>query len=188
MALTAPAAPPIGASTDTSRRRLPALLRDHRGPLARLMFPMPVLLYRLGLGWLLGHEFLLLTHVGRRNGRIHETVLKVLHYDPTTRESVVVSAWGERTDWYRNIQVRPALAIRTGGDWFVPEQRAVPPDEAFAALEDWTRRQPRFAKVMLSQIGQSFEGPEAERRALAARFPFVAFRPGDGGRGEAPTA
>jgi len=40
----------------------------------------------------LGHEFLLLTHVGRRSGRVHQTVLKVLRYDPETGESIVASA------------------------------------------------------------------------------------------------
>ena len=32
------------------------------------MFKLPLLLYRLRLGWLLGRRFMLLTHVGRRSG------------------------------------------------------------------------------------------------------------------------
>jgi deazaflavin-dependent oxidoreductase (nitroreductase family) len=98
-------------------------------------------MYRIGLAGLLGHQFLVLTHVGRRTGQIHETVLKVLHYDPATRESIVASAWGDQADWYRNLQAHPALAVRTGTAWFVPEARALPPNEAFALFADWTRRQ-----------------------------------------------
>jgi deazaflavin-dependent oxidoreductase (nitroreductase family) len=141
------------------------------------MFRAPVVLYRLGLGRLLGHQFLLLTHVGRRTGRVHETALKVLQYDPQTRESVVASAWGTKTDWYRNIRAWPALAVRTGRDWYAPEQRELPPEEAFAVFEDWTQRQRWFATLMLGQIGLSFDGPEAERRALVARFPVIGLRP-----------
>jgi hypothetical protein len=34
-----------------------------------------------------------------------------------------------------------------------------------------------FAQLMPGQIGYSVEGPEAERRALVARFPFIGLRP-----------
>jgi deazaflavin-dependent oxidoreductase (nitroreductase family) len=142
-----------------------------------LLFRLPIVLYRLGLGWLLGHQFLLLTHAGRRTGRVRETALKVLRYDPQTGESVVASAWGPAADWYRNIRARPALAVRTAQDCFVPEQRLLPQAEAFAVFDDWARRQRWFARLLLGQIGLSWEVPEAERRALVAPFPFVGFRP-----------
>jgi deazaflavin-dependent oxidoreductase (nitroreductase family) len=166
---------------------MPALLRDRRSPLARLFLRLPIGLYRLGLGWVLGHQFLLLTHTGRRTGRVHETALKVLRYDPATGESVVASAWGPSADWYRNIRAHPALAVRTAHDYYAPEQGLVPPEEAFAVFSDWARRQRWFARLMLSQIGVSWEVPEAQRRALVARFPFVAFRP-TGPRPPASTA
>jgi deazaflavin-dependent oxidoreductase (nitroreductase family) len=156
---------------------LPALLKDRRAWLSRLAFRAPLALYRIGLGGLLGHQFLVLTHVGRRTGQIHETVLKVLHYDATTHESIVASAWGAEADWYRNLQVRPALAVRTAGAWYVPETRTLPADEAFAVFTDWTRRQHQFAELMLGQIGLSWDVPEAEQRAIVAGFPFIAFRP-----------
>jgi hypothetical protein len=31
-----------------------------------------------------------------------------------TRENVVLSAWGEKAGWYRNIEAVPALEVRTG--------------------------------------------------------------------------
>jgi deazaflavin-dependent oxidoreductase (nitroreductase family) len=155
----------------------PALLSDRQSRLARLLFRSPIWLYRLGLGWIFGHQFLLLTHAGRRTGRIRETVLKVIQYDPLTRESIVASAWGEQTDWYRNIQARGALSVRTGGEWYVPGQRILSPDEAAAVFEDWTRRQRWFARLMLAQVGQPLDLTETGRAALVARFPFVAFSP-----------
>ena len=97
------------------------------------------------------------------------------------RESIVASAWGTQTDWYRNLRARPALAVRTGGAWYVPDVRTVPPDEAFAIFDDWTRRQRWFAALMLGQIGLSWHVPEAEQRAIVAGFPFVAFRPAGAG-------
>ena len=38
-------------------------------------YNLPIALYRVRLGWLLGHRFLLLTHQGRKTGRILQTVL-----------------------------------------------------------------------------------------------------------------
>ena len=171
------AAPTLAPRFRGGRLRPPALLRDRRAPLARLVLRMPLLVYRLGLGGLLGRQFLLLSHAGRRTGQVHETVLKVLRYDPAARENVVAAAWGPGTDWYRNVQARPALAVRTGGDWYVPEQRILSSEEAFDVFRDWMRRQRWFARLMLAQIGQSIDQPEPELRALVASFPFIAFRP-----------
>lgn len=159
--------------------RRPALLQDRQALLSRVAFRAPILLYRLGLGGLLGHQFLLLTHAGRRTGRVHQTVLKVLRYDPATRESVVASAWGNEADWYRNIQRRPALAVQSAAAWYVPETRCVPPDEAFEIFSDWTRRQRWFAELMLGQIGLTWDVPEWQKRAIVARFPFIGFRPAE---------
>jgi deazaflavin-dependent oxidoreductase (nitroreductase family) len=168
---------------------LPALLEDRRAWLPRLVFRAPILLYRVGLGRLLGNQFLLLTHAGRRTGRVHHTVLKTLHYDPRSGESIVASAWGTRTDWYRNLQAGRALAVRTGGACYVPELRALAPEEAFATFDQWTRRQRWFAELMLGQIGLSWDVPDAERRAIVASFPFVALRPaGAGARRGSATA
>jgi hypothetical protein len=83
-------------STGPRRLKWPALLSERRSPLARLLFRCPIWLYHVGLGWVFGHQFLLLTHAGRRTGCVRETVLKVLHYDPVTRESIVASAGASR--------------------------------------------------------------------------------------------
>jgi deazaflavin-dependent oxidoreductase (nitroreductase family) len=164
-------------SIPSQRVKRPALLSNRRSHLARVLFRSPIWLYRLGIGWIFGHQFLLLTHVGRRTGRVRETVLEVLHYDPLTRETTVASAWGEQTDWYRNIQARGALSVRTGSEWYVPRQRILSPDEAAAVFEDWTRRQRWFARLMLGQVGEPLDLTEKGRAALVSRFPFVAFSP-----------
>jgi hypothetical protein len=46
------------------------------------------------VGWLLGHRFLMLTHRGRRTGRVYRTVLEVVARDEVTREAVVMFAFG----------------------------------------------------------------------------------------------
>ena len=87
----------------------------------------PRRLYRLHIGWILGHRFLLLTHRGRRSRRLYTTVIEVAHFDPSTRESVMVSGWADQADWYRNLQIAPALEIETGGQRYGPTKRFLTP-------------------------------------------------------------
>jgi len=76
-----------------------------------------------------------LVHRGRESGLLRETVLEIRLHDPATRESVVLSAWGEKADWYRNVGVTPALEVRTVGQRYVPEQRFLAPVEKIAEGE-----------------------------------------------------
>ena len=101
----------------------PRWLRSKPAGALRLAFRFPIYLYYLNLGWLLGHSFLLLVHRGRKSGLLRETVLEVILYEPATQESVVLSAWGEKADWYRNVVATSALEVRTVGQRYVPEQR-----------------------------------------------------------------
>src|SRR6266511_3711376 len=73
----------------------------------RALLRLPIWLYRLRLGWLLGERGLMLTHIGRKSGQLRRTVLEVGGYDPTSDTYTIVAGWGERSDWVRNIQQRP---------------------------------------------------------------------------------
>ena len=147
----------------------------------RRVFRVPVYLYRWRLGWLLGHRFVLLTHRGRRSGLPRQTVLEVLRYDPATRECVVVSGYGARADWYRNLQAAPALALQIGRERYVPAHRVLDPAETAREFRDYRRRHPLFARLALrwfsAALGLPNEGTAETRRVLVAQMRMVAFRP-----------
>jgi deazaflavin-dependent oxidoreductase (nitroreductase family) len=92
------------------------------------IFKLPVFLYRLGLGWMLGRRFMQVTHLGRRSGKVRRTVLAVLRFDEQTKEIYAVSAWKD-SEWFYNIQALPALRVETGLVGYVPAQRALSPEE-----------------------------------------------------------
>ena len=125
----------------------------------RLTFRLPIYLYRLNLGWLFAHRGLLLIHKGHSSGLLRETVLEVLRYDPATEESVVLSAWGERADWYRNIKATPAVEVWTAGERYVPEQRFLAPEENHAVLADYERRHP----LACQSLCDGDQGPQPGR-------------------------
>ena len=136
----------------------------------------PRWLYHLHLGWLLGHRFLLLTHRGRRTARVYNTVLEVVRYDPAPRESVVVSGWGDRADWYLNLKEISALAIETGGERYMPNQRFLTPDEVYEALRDYLCRNRWATGIVRRLFGLRFDGSDGDQ-ARIQDLRGIAFRP-----------
>jgi deazaflavin-dependent oxidoreductase (nitroreductase family) len=136
--------------------------------------------YRIGLGWILGKRFLALTHRGRKSGRVHETILEVLLFDPGTKESVVASAYGSIADWYRNLQAESALRVRTGRLDYIPEQRLLSSEEAREAAAEFCRRHPWEARLVpnvLPAIGANLPAGSSSPIDLLASLPMVALRP-----------
>ena len=147
----------------------------------RYLLRAPVYLYRWKLGGLLGRRFLLLSHVGRRSGRRHETVLEVVQYRQAQHEAVVASGFGRGADWLRNIQANPdAVAVTIGWRRFHARYRFLSEEEAVETFRDYERRNQLFAPVVRSVLsrllGWRYSGSEADVRKLVAQLPLIAFR------------
>ncbi len=147
----------------------------------RWLFRAPVYLYRWRCGWLLGHRFLLLVHIGRHTGLRHETVLEVVEYRRERCEAVVISGFGPTADWLRNIGATPSLEVVIGSRRFAASYRILGPEEAVTVIESYERRHPLTAPIIravLSRlVGWSYAGNPGDRRKVAAQLPFIAFRP-----------
>ena len=61
------------------------------------------------------------------------------------------SGWGERADWYRNIQASPAREVETGGERYEPAQRFLTPEEVYRAMQGYVRRN-RWAAGMVTRL------------------------------------
>lgn len=135
----------------------------------------PVLVDQLGLGWLLGRQFLVVTHRGRRSGLIRRTGVMVLHEDRLTGE-VIVAAGKLKSDWYRNIQAEPALSVAIAGRRFTPIQRLLPVEELASHIA-WSRRHnPVRAWIQSRFFGWPWTKSPEEILALARSLGGVAFR------------
>jgi deazaflavin-dependent oxidoreductase (nitroreductase family) len=149
-----------------------------RGWLLRPVLHAPTWLYRLHLGWLLGHRFLMLTHIGRRTGRTYRTVLEIVGGPQETREYVVMSGFGPKADWLLNLRSGGGVDVTVGRDHFRPAMRVLAEDEAVAVLARYERRNqlvaPLVRRVLSSLLGWRYSGHDEERRRLVSELPLVA--------------
>ena len=143
------------------------------------MFKSPLILYRLGLGSLMGTRFLLLTHVGRKTGKVYRSVLAVLSFDKQTREIRAVAPWGA-SNWLKNIQARPALEVRTGSVHYVPVFRYLTPEEIATLFIQFRTEHPNFSHVVARIPGWNIDSTYEEMLALARTLHGIAFKPAGG--------
>ena len=140
------------------------------------IFKMPIILYQLRLGWLLGKRFMQITHVGRRSGKVRKTILALLKFDEKTKEIYAVSAW-KGSDWYYNIQASPALQVETGFIRYQPVQRVLSPEEITDTFMEYRKEHPIFTRIICRIPGWKADSTYEEFLELARRLHGVAFSP-----------
>ena len=148
--------------------------------LSRLAFRLPIWLYRLKLGWLLGGRFLLLNHTGRVSGQQRQVVLEVVKHDPGKRAYYVASGYGEKSDWYRNLMKDPQTTIQVGGARYQALAERLPEDAAEETILDYARRHPATLRELARFMGYRIDDTEADYRALGRVLPIVALMYGVG--------
>jgi deazaflavin-dependent oxidoreductase (nitroreductase family) len=161
---------------DSLAKRQTAREKRKAHGIGRRFSQWPVWVYRLQLGWLLGHRFLLVSHRGCRSGLVRQTGVMVLRYDSHSQLAYVV-AGSQSADWYRNVRASPAVEIAIGRERYRPEQKFLQPQE-IAMLLKWSRRHhPLTARVQSLFFGWPWQASEAELLNLAQSLGGIAFRP-----------
>ncbi|MCI4676256.1 nitroreductase family deazaflavin-dependent oxidoreductase [Candidatus Mycolicibacterium alkanivorans] len=153
-------------------------------PLRRWLFRLPVAAYRLGMGRLMGGwpitpevrmGILLMTTVGRTSRRPRTTALE---YRERGGRFFLVSAWGRRADWFKNIEHDPHVRVQAGKHRVLCRARALTSaadrDEAF---DVWLCSNPRAAARFFRLIGLHLPESADEQRQLFEQFVAVVLEP-----------
>jgi hypothetical protein len=106
----------------------------------------------------------------------------VLHYDPHTHEAVICSAWGQDTDWIRNIRTRPALQVQIGRESFTPQQRFLSEEESLAVVAGFRHQHPHRLRLLTWILGWGDLRSDTAARDFVSTRPFISFRPADPSR------
>ncbi len=78
--------------------------------LRKWLFKTPLVLWRMGLGPLLGHIFCLLTMRGRKSGEPRHFMTE---YYRDGEKLYVACAYGEQSQWYKNLMADPYVTVQT---------------------------------------------------------------------------
>jgi len=137
---------------------------------------LPIFLYRIKLGWLLGDRFLMLTHTGRKSGLPRQTVIEVVKHDKETGTYYVVSGWGEKADWYRNIRKTPQVTFQVRGRKFQTTTEFISVEKANEVVSTYAREHPiAFNELSVVFFGERMKSVSDAPRRIAEKMPMVAF-------------
>jgi deazaflavin-dependent oxidoreductase (nitroreductase family) len=117
----------------------------------RVMFKAPLILWRLGLGPIIGKIMLIITHTGRKSGLPRHTMVE---YHMLDGVKYVPCAFGPRADWFKNIKADPRVTIQTAHG---PERaiaiRVTEEQELLAVFDLFMRRDPPLTNWYLDSLG-----------------------------------
>lgn len=116
------------------------------GPVFKWLFKIPILQYRLGLGWMIGRYVLLLTTTGRKTGKPRQTPLEYM-YDPEKDRYRVAAGWGGNTDWFLNLKANPKAHVQVGRREFDAVAKIASDQEVAQFMMHVSKRHPRMDRV-----------------------------------------
>jgi deazaflavin-dependent oxidoreductase (nitroreductase family) len=142
-------------------------------PALRALFKSPILLYRLGLGWLAGRLFMILTTTGRKSGLPRRTAIE---YHRFLGRKYVMNAYGMKSDWYRNVLADPRVTIQTADGVEHCRARRLTSDAELAEAYGFVESNPVFRRL-IQRLG--FEMSREEFLARRDHWWLVTFDPTD---------
>lgn len=106
----------------------------------QLTFKAPLILWRMGLGPLMGHYLLVITTKGRKSGLPRHTMTE---YHVLNDKIYVPCAFAPRAQWYKNIVADPCVTVQT---WQGAEpmlaSRVTVDDELLAVIDLMAKNNP----------------------------------------------
>ncbi len=142
-----------------------------------LLWRMPIWLYRLGFGWLLGEKALLLTHIGRKSGQSRRAVLEIIHAYPSENRYLVVSGFGIGSQWYQNIKEEPRVTIQVGSKKINAIAEQLEKKLAGDAMLAYAEKFPGNLKTLSRFLGYEIDHTPAGYRAFGEQIPVIQFSP-----------
>lgn len=177
----------VGAPDGTPPATMSAVNAEHPRLVTRIGAAMlhvrwfvraPIWLYRARLGFVMGTRLLMLEHVGRTSGLRRYVVLEIVDH-PVPGRYVVVSGFGHRAQWFRNVAANPQVRIFLGSH--APASavaQRLDPDDSAASLHRYANAHPRsWAKlrpILEATLGAHIDEEPPELPVIAFDLPLPA--------------
>jgi len=142
-----------------------------------IFWRMPIWLYRLGFGFLLGKKALLLTHIGRKSGQPRQAVLEIIQAHPSENRYMVVSGFGLGSQWYQNIKIEPKVTIQVGTKRINAIAEQLEKNLAGDVMVEYAEKFPSNLKTLSRILGYEIDHSPAGHRAFGEQIPVIQFSP-----------
>ena len=140
--------------------------------LMRWFFRAPIWLYRAHLGFLMGHRFVMIEHVGRKSGELRRTVLEVVAEEDDA--VYLAAAWGSKAQWLQNVRANSEVTVHLGSSRFESNAQVLEKGEALRVLTEYSVAHPKtlagLTRFMLDDPGET---PEEQAKNVSDLVPFV---------------
>jgi len=146
------------------------------GPVFKWIFKMPIMHYKLGMGWMIGKYVLLLTTTGRKSGQPRHTPLEY-EYDKENDRYRVAAGWGGNTDWYKNLKANPKVYVQVGGRKFETVAEIASDEEVAQYMMNVSKRHPRMDEIWNRWSDKPVDGTLESYIDAAKFFPSVWLKP-----------
>lgn len=148
------------------------------GSLLRVFLRIPILFYKIGLGFVFGKLFLMLTHKGRVSGLKRNVVLEVVGHDRDNGIYYIASGWGRQSNWYKNVLINPMVRVHISTKMFEAMAKELDREEAGKILFKYAKRYKGFFNIISRRIvGKTLEFSEESCMILAEFMPVVGLTP-----------
>lgn len=142
----------------------------------RIIFRLPIGLYRWHLGWMLGGRFLLVNHIGRKSGLPRKVVIEVVRHDKNEHTIIVASGFGVKSQWYQNMQKTPDVTIQLGSKKYAAHAEFLSAEQGANEMVDYAHRHASAAHELAKLMGYRVDGTDEDYFALGQEIPFVALK------------
>jgi len=150
--------------------------KEKVGPIFKWLFKMPILQYKLGMGWMVGKYYLLLATTGRKTGKPRLTPLEY-EYDKENDRYRIAAGWGGNTDWFRNLKANPRVHVQVGRRKFDAVAEIASDEEVAKYMMRVSSRHPRMDRVWNRWSDQPVNGTFASYIHAAKFFPSAWLKP-----------
>ena len=151
--------------------------QENVGPVFKWLFKMPILQYKLGMGWMIGRYILLLTTTGRKSGLPRHTPLEY-EYDKENDRYRIAAGWGGNTDWFKNIKANPKVYVQVGTRKFEAVAEIATDEEVAQYMMNVSKRHPRMDQTWNRWSDKPVNGTFESYVHAAKFFPSVWLKPG----------
>lgn len=148
--------------------------------LFRFILRQPLLLHRLGLGFLLPpFRIVILTTLGNQSGLPRRTPVE---YRMHGSKIYLVSAWGTKPHWVKNIVAHPHVTVQAGPRTYGAQATLVEsPSEALRAIFLFRKPAPAIYDALLARMTDADSVRARELHDLAAQVTVIRLDVTDGG-------